>query len=226
METEAARRAAADPDAIVPGPAERIDGDPAAHLAAQLAAEARITAPLAESPRAPAPPGRLAFRRATEDDLLALTELLHRAYAPLAARNLQFVATHQAPDVTRSRLNRGEGWVGELRGSVVATVTLIPPAVPGGGAPWFARPGIAKFAQLAVDPDHKGQRLGVELMDFVERRAMEFGADEIALDTAVPATDLRDMYRARGYRHVAYCDYRPDVNYPSVVMSKDLSAAG
>lgn len=225
MEDEAELRARGDTQATVPGALDRVVGDAAAQLVALRRAEARLTAPLTEPPRPPNPPGLLVFRRAADADVEPLTALIRRAYAPLAARNLRFVATHQGPAITRRRLATGEGWVGQLDGAVVATVTLVPPDVDGGGAPWFGRPGIAKFAQLAVDPQHKGRGLGGELMDFVERRSVALGAAELALDTAVPATDLRAMYRARGYRHVAWCDYRPDTNYPSVVMSKVLGPA-
>jgi hypothetical protein len=42
-----------------------------------------------------------------DDDIGALTGLLHRAYAPLASRGLRFTATHQLPEVTLRRLHRG-----------------------------------------------------------------------------------------------------------------------
>lgn len=50
------------------------------------------------------------------DDLSALTALLHRAYAPLAAAGMRFVASHQSPDRTRRRIALGECWVAEASG--------------------------------------------------------------------------------------------------------------
>jgi hypothetical protein len=44
------------------------------------------------------------IRRARHDeDWVALTELLHRAYAPLASRGMRYLARHQDADVTRRR---------------------------------------------------------------------------------------------------------------------------
>ena len=58
-------------------------------------------------------------------------------------------------------------------------------------------------------------------MDLAERRALETGASEIALDTAESAAHLVEMYENRGYRIVEKVDW-PETNYVSVVMSKSL----
>ena len=51
----------------------------------------------------------LQIRRITDaDDVDALTALLHRAYAPLAAQGLRYVATWQGPDITRKRIRGSE----------------------------------------------------------------------------------------------------------------------
>ena len=60
-----------------------------------------------------------------------------------------------------------------------------------------------------------------KLLDFVEARARESGARELALDTAVGAKHLIDMYLRKGYRLVDKVDW-PETNYLSVVMSKNL----
>lgn len=164
---------------------------------------------------------------AATDSFEELTELLHRAYAPLAARGLAFVATHQGADVTEERCARGETWVGELGGRLVATVTLLPPGTgkpppPGKGGQTLARKDVCVFEQFAVDPALKGQGLGKRLMTHVEERARELGATRMALDTSEKATDLIGMYSARGYRIVEPVDWRPQTNYRSVVMTKQL----
>ena len=58
------------------------------------------------------------------DDLAALTHLIRSAYAPHAAGGLRYWATHQSMEDTAKRFASGRGFVGELNGSVVATVTL------------------------------------------------------------------------------------------------------
>jgi hypothetical protein len=48
----------------------------------------------------------------------------------------------------------------------------------------------------------------------------------MALDTSLPAHALIGLYERWGYRVVGRCDWRPDTNYESVVMAKDLIKAG
>ena len=42
------------------------------------------------------------------DDLVALTDLLHEAYAPLAAAGMRFVASHQDVATTQRRVAEGD----------------------------------------------------------------------------------------------------------------------
>ena len=60
------------------------------------------------------------------DDLHDLTELLHRAYAELAARGLKYVASYQTPDVTEERVRSGRCFVAEAQGRLVGTITVRP----------------------------------------------------------------------------------------------------
>src|SRR5579864_3313349 len=55
------------------------------------------------------------------------------------------------------------------------------------------------------------------------RCVMSLGAGALALDTAEPATDLIRFYSRHGYRIVETVQWE-EVNYRSVVMSKQLSA--
>ena len=122
-------------------------------------------------------------RLADDDDLDALTDLLHWAYAPLAAQGLRYWATHQSVDDTRRRCAEGETWVIAEDGRILATATLAPPDR-SGNCPLYARPDVAHVHQLAVDPDHQGRGLAHRLMDHLEDRARALGAAMIALDTS------------------------------------------
>ena len=161
------------------------------------------------------------IRRLRETDSLAeLTEMLHRAYAPLAAAGMRYLASHQDVDVTARRAAGGECYVAVCAGRVVGTVTL---GLPGGGkgAPYYERPGVCTFQQFAVEPEFQGLGIGTRLMDTIEARAAELGATEIALDTSEHAAELISRYEQRGYRIVARVDWEV-TNYVSVVMSKPL----
>lgn len=160
-------------------------------------------------------------RLAPGDSFEELTALLHAAYAPLAARGMRYTASYQTVDVTRRRAERGECWIAERNGSIVGTVTLAPPGE-GHGPEWYGRPGHAKFEQFGVHPDAKGRGVGRRLIEHVEARARDLGATEIACDTSEHAADLIAWYASRGYRRVGTHDWRPHVNYLSVVLSLTL----
>ena len=156
-----------------------------------------------------------------DEDFAALTALIHRAYAPLAARGMRYWATHQTVTDTIERCGRGETWIAEVGGRVVGTVTLQPPERTRGG-PWFDRPEVAKFQQFCVDPDLQGQGIGRAMMRHVEARALDLGAAELALDTSEHAEGLITHYTHQGYRFIEHIDWRPKVNYRSVVLSLTL----
>lgn len=154
------------------------------------------------------------------DDVGTLTELLHRAYAPLAARGLRFLATHQTPATTLRRIEGSECYLAERGGQLVGTITFRPAAATG-GCPFYDRPEVASFGQFAVEPAAQRGGIGSALLAFVERRAADTGAAELALDTAEPAADLIAFYARRGYRIVGRAQWS-DVNYASVIMSKGV----
>ncbi len=153
------------------------------------------------------------------DSLEKLTELLHRAFARLAAAGMNFTASYQTPDVTRRRIAGGECWVIEREGEIVATGVLVPPSPQ--GVKWYPKPNAAFFEQFAVEPELQGQGLGSRFLEFIEGRAAELGAQEVALDTAEPATSLRQWYSRRGYEWVDSAQWEGKT-YRSVVLRKKL----
>lgn len=156
------------------------------------------------------------------DPVAGITRLLHEAYAPLAAMGLRYTATHQADEVTRSRLARGIPFVGDLDGKIVATVTLYPVAGPNSSCRWYGEPGVFSFGQFAVRPDLQRQGLGARLIDLMEQETLARGGRELALDTAEPAHHLRRWYEKLGYRFIEFADWST-TNYRSVILSKQLS---
>lgn len=149
-----------------------------------------------------------------------LTELLHEAYAPLAARGMKYLATHQPPSKTLERLKDGESYLAFLADELIGTVTLYKEK-PQSGCEYYRNSGVYSFGQFAIRPDLQGRKIGSRLMDFIEQRARELGANEIALDTSEHAYELIAMYGRRDYRHVAYTQWEV-TNYRSVILSKQL----
>lgn len=159
------------------------------------------------------------------DDIIELTELLHRSYRRNAEANLHFGATHQPPERIRERLEEGKTWVATQTDRIVGTLRLIyPEEIPYGG--YAPSHPIASFGLFAVDPDLQGLRLGPHLLAVAEAAARREGAKELCLDTAKPASGLINYYQRLGFRIVGEADWRPDVNYESWIMAKPLEATG
>ena len=153
------------------------------------------------------------------DSITHLTDLLHRAYKPLAEMGLHFVATHQTEKTTRHRIKYG-CFVAEIDGQIVGTIAYQPPGT-NFGCLWYDRNDIAYFGQFAVEPALQRGGIGSMLIRHIEDHARNDGAIELAFDTSEHATHLIDYYRNRGYRFVQHVRW-DEVNYRSVVMSKRL----
>lgn len=157
------------------------------------------------------------------DSPAELTELLHRAYARLAAMNLRFWATHQSADVTEQRIASGECFVAVADGAICGTI-LFRDASRTNGSPWYDRPDVASFGQFAVEPGLQSKGLGRRLISHVEDRAAASGARELALDTAEPAVHLVDWYTRLGYRFIEHAQWQ-HTNYRSVLLSRAVSCS-
>lgn len=159
------------------------------------------------------------------DSLEALTDLLHRAYAPLAAMGFRYLATHQDVATTRQRTAKGECYLMFEGARIVGTILLVPPSARAAYCAWYDREDVAVLSQFAVEPQFQRNGLGGQLLAMAEGRARVLGAGEVALDTAEGATHLIAFYRARGYRQVGDAQW-DHTNYRSVILSKRLKIEG
>lgn len=106
-----------------------------------------------------APQTSLTIRPLAEGDSIeALTALLHRAYAGLAALGFNYTAVDQTAKVIRSRIRDGQCFVAELDGTIVGTIMFYPPGK-GGGCRWYNNPEVAKIGQFGVEPHLQGRGL-------------------------------------------------------------------
>ncbi len=156
-----------------------------------------------------------------QDDIVALTAMLHRAYAPLAAQGLHYVATHQTPEITAERLFKGHPLAAERDGKIIGTITIYPPTPESRGAT-YRDPHTCNFGPFAVEPACSGQGIGRRLHEAGLAHALAQGARFMALDTAEPAADLIATYQRWGYAFVERVQWR-STNYPSVLMRRSLS---
>ena len=170
---------------------------------------------------------------AARDSLDALTALLHRAYAPLAAQGMNFTAATQSAEHTRKRAAEGQCFVAEgagaVAGDIVGTVTVCGPydvesAPWAADVSWFRDRDTAHFHQFAVCPQLQGQGVGQRLLAACEEWARSSGYRRMALDTAESATVLRALYGRLGYGDVGQVQWQGK-HYRSVIMQKSLDSS-
>lgn len=166
---------------------------------------------------------------AASDSLEALTRLLHRAYSHLGVMGLNYTAVDQPVEVTAQRVAHGQCFVAACDdGRLVGTVTVggpwDPQRVPGARqCAWYLRRDLAHLHQLGVEPAAQGQGIGTALIGRCEQWAREQGYGAIALDTAMPATHLRERYARLGYADVGDVQWAGKT-YRTVIMAKPLRA--
>jgi ribosomal protein S18 acetylase RimI-like enzyme len=160
---------------------------------------------------------------APTDSLIDLTDLLHTAHLRLVEQGFRFTASHQSPEVTAERVANGECFVACLGEELAGTICVAPPGRTQ-YHPYYRQPGVAKLGQLAVLPRYQGRGIARRLLDTAERRAMAMGASTIAFDTAESAVELIATYQRRGYQIVDRADWRPHVNYKSVIFARSVAS--
>lgn len=155
------------------------------------------------------------------DDLDRIAALVRAAYSSHANMGLRFWGTRQTAQDTRQRFSSGIGLV-MLEGDDYIGTAIVRPPQPESPVPLYRNPAVWSLSQFCISPRCQGRGFGRLLHSRALELAARQGARSMALDTAAPAKALIAMYEAWGYRVVGTCDWRPDTNYESVVMSLDL----
>jgi ribosomal protein S18 acetylase RimI-like enzyme len=156
------------------------------------------------------------------DPVSEITDLLHRAYKPLADAGWKYVASYQDDTRTLHRIKTGRCFLltdqDKIIGTIVYYTTLYNrpdcPAI-------YNETGFSHFGQFAVEPFFQKQGLGSMLMNHVEQFAQAEGNHTICFDTSEHAHHLIDYYKKRGYEFAAYHQW-VDTNYRSAIMKKVL----
>ncbi len=159
-------------------------------------------------------------RLRSSDSLDDLTALLHRAFAPMARRGLHCRSASQDAAGTRRRIGHGACFVALAGGVIVGAITL-QPSDPASPIRRYRDDAVASIHQFAVDPRHQRLGIGRALMRAAAAWARVRGFTELALDTPVPAADLRVYYARQGFGlvDIVQVDGR---DYRSAVMSRAL----
>ncbi len=155
-----------------------------------------------------------------KDSIHELTEVINAAFAMRKEQGLQYAGVNQNAAGTRRRIKNGECYVAIVNERIVGTGTIHPPGSRHGN-PWYRHPRVARFSQLAVHPDYRGQGIARELLWVCEARAVEMGAAAICLDTSEYATELIEYFERCGYKIVDRM-ILSHTNYPSVILCKHV----
>lgn len=154
------------------------------------------------------------------DSVERINFILRSAYKALADAGMRYAASHEDVEATRRNIALGECHL-VLRGKEIVGCVNLRPGGSLSGPAWYAHERVMTFGRFAVLPKLQGHGIGSRLMDYIEQRARDLNASEIALDTSEHAHHLIAMYKKRGYQFVQY--HKWDItNYRSVVMSKSL----
>lgn len=155
-------------------------------------------------------------------EVSSITSLLHRAYAPLAAKGWNYSAATQGDITTFERLQRGDTVIALIDGIIVATGTVYLIPLRRSRAAVYCKNGGSHFGQFAVEPRLQGRGVGFELLSRLEELAARAGCNFIACDTAEHANDLRAYYSRCGYEFYDRVRWEGKA-YRSVILVKPLT---
>lgn len=156
------------------------------------------------------PESDVTIREASPADAQRLAEVYRSAYAE--NRALGFPAS--AESATASEVAE---WIADH----TVFVAVVESAVVGGVRLTEPEPGRGKISRLGVHDNWKGQGVGRDLLDHVERVCRDRGYESVRLTTPAEHPFLPELYRSRGFEKTgAYpLDYR---EYDEIVMTKPL----
>jgi GNAT superfamily N-acetyltransferase len=155
-----------------------------------------------------------------EDSLEALTTLINRAYARVAAMGYRLAGTYQDIEHTRRRAARGVCFVAVLDGVLVGTMSACP-SFPNDTCAYLTRPELAYRFQFAVAEHLQGNGIGSALRQRVDMWAREYGFTEVGTDTAEGYAERLASMAKEGFVQVDRIRW-PGDDFYSVVMARPL----
>lgn len=156
-----------------------------------------------------------------DDDIVAITELIHAAYAQYTKAGLRYWGTHQTSEDTKKRFKYGIGVVMLQQDEYIGTLTIRPPQAES-KVQLYRQQDVWSLSQFCISPKYQGLGYGKILHSYAISIAAKEGASFIALDTAASVSALISMYQTWDYEIVGSCDWRPQTNYESVLMQKPI----
>jgi len=155
------------------------------------------------------------------DSIDEVTQMLHRAFAPMAVLGANCQCVDQSSSTTRKRMQRGDCLVAVADRRIVGTLTL-ETCDPASTVVPYRRPSVASLHQFAVDPAYQGAGVGRSLLEVATMWARMRQFSEIALDTPALALDVRAFYSHQGFRLIKV-KRLAGRDYDSAIMSRSIA---
>ena len=134
----------------------------------------------------------IVIRRAVPDDASAIVSLLYESF--LEYRSLYTVSGFAATVISQSelidRMHEGPVFVATINGTVVGTVAITPK-----GESLYLR-------GMAVHPSARGQRIGDQLLSYVEDLAISQGVRRLSLSTTPFLKRAIRLYESFGFERI------------------------
>ncbi|KTT87189.1 GNAT family N-acetyltransferase [Mammaliicoccus sciuri] len=136
-------------------------------------------------------------RRATEDDIYDLINLMYEAYEPIRALGINFQSANPTEASIRKNLEENICFILESDDEIVSTLSL--------RMPWSDNPGPYYFPHIwwfATSPKYKNKKFGSKLLNYVENDYLlnHLNVPAVSLGTADHHPWLIDMYVKKGYQ--------------------------
>ena len=154
------------------------------------------------------------------DSIEEVTEMLHRAFAPMASLGANCQCVHQPSSTTRERMARGDCLVAVADRRIVGTLTM-ETCDPSSSIAHYRQPNVASLHQFAVDPAYQGGGVGRSMLKVASMWALMRQFREIALDTPALALDVRAFYAHQGFRLVQVARLAGR-DYESVILGRPI----
>lgn len=125
--------------------------------------------------------------RVRDADIATIADIERRSFSdPWSERSFRDVLAHSRMFFVCARSGKNSSAVERVLGYVVA---------------WFAG-GQGEIANLAVDPDVRGQGIGSALLDSALEEAKRYRVDEVFLEVRSSNLRARQLYESRGFSEV------------------------
>ncbi|ATF91063.1 Uncharacterized N-acetyltransferase YtmI [Cedecea neteri] len=158
------------------------------------------------------------FRQLTAEDTAIYYPLVHEAYASARELGIKFDAASADAEKMQAHINSHAVYGMFRDGELIASVTL--------RYPWGPLPGpfgLPHIGWFATAPRLRGQRLGAQLLDWLEQAVLhrELRAPAYSLGTAESHPWLIQLYRSLGFEKVSTKDLGK--GHITVYMQKTIS---